>query len=285
MTAGGVLIDDKGRIWPETSRELVRRIGYRDPAMDLPGYAVRRGLIHIRSRRDGTRVSLCAGRFGMSALAGALRTVHEQAPKRILLAVLREEEWDYGICADVAELAAHAEDLAAERPFQAKPWLAIEKSERVLSSSPSFARIASLAQLWRQRHGRVSADLSATLAASGLLSRSIVARQISGTSRLIYDQFGTGFSGAMRACESMLLIGRELDDYVDRGYGAWVAESYARVAANGRMRLDTCDARIRTTEGKSVRIRYDRVLMPWSEKSGDLVILGISIRRSLASVA
>jgi hypothetical protein len=285
MQASGVFIDSKGRRWPDSSRELVRRIGYRDPAMDLSGYAVRRGMIHVRSRQDGTRVSVCAGRFGMSALAGALQTVHEQAPKRILLAVLRDEEWDYGICADIAELAAHAEDLAAEKPFQAKPWLAIEKHERVLSTSSSFGRVARLAQLWRESRGRISSDLTATLAGSGLLSRSIIARRISGTSRLIYDQFGTGFSGAMRACESMLLVGRELDDYVDRGYGGWVAESYARAGALSRMRLETCDTRIQTTQGKSVRIRYDRVLMPWSENSGDLVILGISIRRSLASVA
>ncbi len=83
---GGILIDDRGRIWSDSASDVARRIGCRDPSLDLPGYAVRQGLIHIDPRGDKMRVLLCAGRFSMPALAAALRKM--QAPRRILLAVL-----------------------------------------------------------------------------------------------------------------------------------------------------------------------------------------------------
>jgi hypothetical protein len=70
---------------------------------------------------------------------------------------------------------------------------------------------------------------------------------------------------------------------LDRAYGGWVAESYARALAEGRLRLETCDATFRTGEAASIRARYDRVLIPWTAKSGDRLILGISIRRSVTA--
>lgn len=281
---GGILIDDKGRLWPESSRELVRRIGYRDPSIGIPEYAVRRGLIHIRDSEGGMRVAVCAGRFAAPALAGALRAVHEQAPRRILLAVLAAEDWNYAICASVAELAAHAEDLAADKPFRRRPWLAIEKSPRAMAS-PTFGRTAPLVRLWRESRGRASAELLASLDNAGLLDRSVLAREIGHGSRLVSEHFGTGFDRAMKPCESLLRVGRDLDDVLDRGYGGWVAESYARTLAERRLRFETCDATFRTGKATSIRARYDRVLMPWTARSGDLLILGISIRRSVTAAA
>lgn len=282
---GGILIDDRGRRWQDSSPELVRRIGYHDPAIDIAGYAVRRGLIHICAWGNGMRVSVSAGRFALPALASALRAVHERAPGRILLAVLSGEAWSYAICADAAELAAHAEDLAADKPFQRRPWLAIEKNARALKSSPTFGRTAPIIRLWQQSRGRSPESLMSALRAAKLLDRSVLARPSRRSSRLVVDHFGSGFSGIMEPCRSLLLVGRDLGDDYDQSYGAWVAETYARALSQRRLHLASIDATIKVSEGRSIRARYDRALMPWTERSGELFILGISINRSLSAAS
>lgn len=282
---GGMLIDERGRSWPDSASNLARHIGYRGSPLELPAYAIRRGLIHIDPKGDKMRVSLCAGRFSTPALAGALRKVHEEAPRRILLAVLSNEEWSYGICSSVAELAARAEEIANEKPFRRRPWLAIEQSSQIMTTSPNFHRVTPIIRLWQETRGRTPENLPDMLCDSGLFARSVVARPRGNCSRLVIDHFGTGFNRAMNPCDGLLQVGRDLDDVLDRDYASWVAESYARALAERRLRFEACDATFRTSEATSIRARYDRVLIPWAGKSKDLLIVGISIRRSVTSVS
>lgn len=282
---GGILIDDRGRQWQDRSAGLVRRIGCRDPAVDVASYAVRRGLIHVRAWGGGMRVSVCAGRFALAALASALRTIHEEAPERILLAVLSGEEWSYAICAGVAEFAAHAEDLAADGAFRRQPWLSIEKNAAAVNSSATFGRTAPIIRLWQENRGRSPECLMSVLRAAKLLDRSVLARPSRRSSRLVIDHFGSGFSGMMAPCKSLLLVGRDLGDDYDQSYGGWVAQTYASALSQRRLNLASVDATIRVSEGRSIRARYDRALMPWTDRSGDLFVLGISINRSLSAAS
>ena len=283
MQREGFLIDDKGRTWSESSRELVRRIGYRDPVVGIPAFAVRCGLIHVDMKGDGARVSLCAGRFSSPALAGALRTIHEQSPSRILLAVLSGDEWSYGICSSVGDLAAQAEEFAADRPLRRRPWLAIEKSVRAIAGSQTFARTAPIICLWQETRGRLPEDLLQALRQAGLLDRSVIARPSATSSRLIIEHFGCGFTGMMEPCKSLTLVGRDLGDDYDQHYGAWVSETYDRALAERRLHLASIDATFQVSAERSIRARYDRALIPWTDKSGAPLVLGISINRSLSA--
>jgi hypothetical protein len=284
VRSNGFLIDDQGRTWSESSRELVRRIGYRDPLLDIPAYAVRRGLIHVDVKGSGVRVSLCAGRFSSPALAGALRRIHERSPSRIMLAVLSGDEWRYGICANVAELAAQAEEIAADKPIGRRPWLAIEKDIRAIAGSPTFGRADPIVRLWQRTRGRLSDDLVYALRQANLLDRSVIARPNAAASRLIIEHFGCGFTGMMEPCKSLALVGRELGagDY-DQRYGAWVSETYARALSERRLHLASIDATFQVSADRSIRARYDRALIPWMDRSGERLILGISINRSLST--
>ncbi|HXY99070.1 MAG TPA: hypothetical protein VEI03_03655 [Stellaceae bacterium] len=246
---------------------------------------MRRGLIHIVPKGNKIRVSLCAGRFSFSALAGTLHALHEEAPRRILLAVLSGEEWSYAICSNVAELAARAEDIANEKPFRRRPWLAIEISNQTFVNSPTSNRAAPLLRLWQETRGRMPENLLGHLREAGLLARSVVARPHGASSRLVIEYFGCGFTAMMKPCKSLLLVGRDLGDDYDQGYGGWVAETYARALSERRLRLAFIDATFQVSEGRTIRARYDRALIPWSRKSGELFVLGISINRSLSVVS
>ncbi|MGH7126127.1 MAG: hypothetical protein ACREFI_17255 [Stellaceae bacterium] len=280
----GILIDDRGEPWADNSPELARRLGYREPDFDAPGYAVRNlGFIHVRLHEEGVRVSLRAGRFSLLSLTAALFALIDRRPRRIVLAAFSGEDWSYEMFANLGSFAERAEDLAAGDPIAGRPrWLAAEKKLEALGT-PAFEKTRPLVELWTTSRGRLGDDLIRALRACDLMHRAVLVRQIAGTSRLVYEHFGSAIQ-AMRPCETLRLVGRDIDDIADRAYGGWIGESYLAALRKRRLRLDSVRATLRTSEDSSVKVRYDRLLMPWRRSGSDLFVLGISVRRELSRV-
>ncbi len=279
----GILIDDHGEPWSDNSLELARRLGYREPDFDAPGYAVRNlGFIHVRLHEEGVRVSLRAGRFSLLSLTAALFALIDQRPRRIVLAVFRDEGWSYEMFTNLGSFAERAEDLAAGEPIAGRPrWLAVQKSLDTLNQ-PAFANVRPIVNLWRSSHGRLTSEVYETLRASGLMQRTLLLRQLPGSSRLVYEHFGSGIK-VMKPCETFKMIGCDAHDVHDKEYGGWVAECYRRALSRRRLRLEAARATVRTP-GPTLRVRYDRLLMPW-RTDRDLYVLSISMRRELSTVA
>jgi hypothetical protein len=277
-----VLIDEKGEACPVHG--MASRLGCRDPDFDLPAYAVRNlGCIHIRPQMGGTRVALRAGNFSLITLTGALLHLIERQPTRIMLALLGEDGWAYEIYTSVGSFAERAEAVAAGEPIgQCTPWTAAGRDLESLAE-PGFATVQPLVRLWRANRGRLPGDFAAALSALGLARRSVVVRQPAGSSRLVFEHFGTGIK-MMRPCECLMAVGRDIDDVPDRAYASWVAESYAETIASRRPRLDSVRASIRTSEAATIRVRYDRLLVPW-RRGDDMYVFGISMRRELSILA
>lgn len=281
---GSILIDENGRFWPEKSRALMRRLDYRDSFVDPIVHALTFGCIHLRPDDSGIRVALHAGTFGRRALAAALYALTARTPRQILLATLKHDVWNYCIFASVADFAAHAEELAIGRSGTVQRFLAIEKPAPALAAWPTFRKALPVVELWQKNRGELSDDLAPTLRSAGLFDRSLVAREISGR-QLVWEHFGAGFTGIYRPCESLLQVGRDVNEFYDAAYGVWVGESYTRTFAGSELRLDTCDTTFWTPRTGYLRVRYDRILMPWRYRSRKSVVLGISIRRAMSVIA
>lgn len=283
--AQGILIDDKGRAWSDRSWEVARRIGYRHPTLDLAAFAVReRGFIHIRPQHGGARVALRPGRFGPETLGGALYELKDRQSRRIMLAMFSADEWFYEVLAGVWEFADRAEPLLAGGPVALRHrWLAMERGLAALSL-PSFAQLRPLLALWQQSRGRLTEDLTPVLERSGLLQRAVLLRQPPASSRLLVEHFGSGIK-ILRPCESLLAVGRDFEDMPDRAYGDWAARTYGATLASRRLRFESVRAEIGTSEAATIRIRYDRLLMPWRSAGREALILGVSMRRELSTVA
>jgi len=207
----------------------------------------------------------------------------DRRPRRIVLSVFWGEEWSHEMFTNLGSFVDRAEDLAAGEPVAGRPrWLAAERKLEALSL-PAFEKTRPLVALWTMTRGRLGDDLIRALRACDLLHRAVLVRQIAGTSRLVYEHFGSEIK-AMRPCETMMLVGREIDDIVDRAYGGWVAESYSSALRKRRLRLDSIRATLRTSEESAVKVRYDRLLMPWRRSGDDMFALGISMRRELSKV-
>ena len=280
----GILIDDRGEPWSDNSPDLARKLGYREPDFDAAAYAVRNlGFIHVRQHGEGVRVSLRSGRFTLLSLTAALYVLIDRRPRRIVLAVFSGEDWSYEMFTNLGSFAERAEDLAAGEPIAGRPrWLSVKKNLEALAS-PAFERTRPLVALWSETRGRLSEDLDHVLRGSNLIDRAVLVRHIAGTSRLVYEHFGSAIR-AMRPCETLNLVGRDIDDIADRPYGGWVGESYAAVSKRRRLRLDSIRATLRTSEESTVKVRYDRLLMPWRRPGNDLFVLGISMRREISRV-
>lgn len=277
--ADGILIDERGRRWPDRSWELVRRLGRFDPRLDLSSFAVReRGFIHIRAQENGARVALRAGGFGLETLAGALYELKERRFPRIILAMLAGDEWLYEMLGGAWEFADRAEHLLVGGTIAARhPWLAAERDLAALGL-PDFAQVRPLVRLWEACRGRLPEDLDSTLYRFGLLPRLLFVRQPPRSSRLVYAHFGSGIE-FMRPCASFMMIGRDIDELPDRAYGSWTANAYAESLASRRPRLQSIRATIRVSETTTAQGRYDRLTLPWRGPSNDRFLMGISLTR------
>jgi hypothetical protein len=281
----GMVIDDRGEAWADDSGALAMRLGCRDPDFDLAGYAVRNlGFIHIRDRDGGMRVALRAGRFSLLTLTSTLFKLGDRRPRRILLAVFWGEDWSYELFGSIGAFTERAEDLAAGEPIVRRPtWLAAERDITSLAA-PTYERLRPLVRLWQQRRGALPEELPSMLMGLELLNRSVLVRRRPRSSRMTVEHFGAGIK-MLRPCEGLLTVGRDLHELPDGAYGGWVADSYARALADRRIRLDGVRATLKNSESTTLRVRYDRLLMPWRAAGGDGLVLSVSMRRELSTVA
>ena len=164
-----------------------------------------------------------------------------------------------------------AADMERER------WLAIRRPPEILAH-PGFSQVLPLVKLWKERRGELSKEMHDAIVADGVFARTILVRQLPRTARLIIHHFG-GAIKVMRPCEALLAVGRELHDQPDAEYGAWMAESYAKALAERRVRVESCRALVHAWPARTIRARYDRVLIPWCRNNVDLFLMCVSIRR------
>jgi hypothetical protein len=282
----GILIDERGQSWPDNSAALARRLGYREPDFDAPAYSVRNlGFIHVRQHEEGVRVSLRSGTFSLLSLTATLYALIDRRPRRIVLAVFWGEDWSYEMFTSLGSFAERTEDLAAGEPIAGRPrWLAVEKKLDTLAL-PAFEKVQPVVALWKANRGRFGEDLYQVLRATDLLQRAVLVRKLPRSSRLVYEHFGGGIK-MMRPCETFTMIGRDAHDVPDKDYGGWVAENYGEALSGRRLRLDGVRATVGTSQAATLRVRYDRLLMPWRRGGGsDLFLLGLSMRRQLSTVA
>ena len=144
---------------------------------------------------------------------------------------------------------------------------------------PAFAELGSFLDQWLSSRGRLPDDIGERVARTGLLHRAVFVRRPPRSSRLVVEHLGAGIE-MFRPCESLLHIGRDLDEIGDRAYGAWVATAYGRTLADGRPVLESVRATIRVADDRVVEGRYDRFLLPWLGAGGERFMLCISLTRA-----
>jgi hypothetical protein len=276
----GIIVDRRGKTWPSDSVELLRRLGGRQLGSDLASHAVcERACIYIAQRADSVRVALRLGRFTQKGLVGALLAL-DRIPARILLSAFDGERWSHEMFSSLSAFAEHAENVAADAPWgRREPWLATPLELNALPQS-AFAKLEPLVALWRASRGRMGEELDAVLAAVGLRDRATVARRLPRSERLIFERVPTGLT-LMRPSEWLERVGRDIGDLPDRAYSRNSNKGYFDVAAASAPRLETVRAILHNSAGDTVRSCYDRLLLPWRRRLGELSVLAVSTVRDV----
>lgn len=284
--AVSILIDEEGRSWVANDPAVARRLGYRDVRIDVAQFAVsERGFIHIRSIEDGVRVTVQPGTFSRVALAGALQVLNDITPPRVLLVSRSGPETQAELFTSVFAFIERAEQLAAGPPIEIKvPHYAVRRHLRNLATPP-FAMVRPIIDLWKDRRGEFDEEVLQAIEAQSLMHRMILVRKAAQGSTLITEHFGSGIM-IMRPCESLLIVGRDFyQHHRDRDYGTWVADAYAETLWRRHPRLESVRATVRTETAASLKVRYDRLIVPWRAGDSDLFATAVSIQREVPVLA
>jgi hypothetical protein len=276
----GLLVDRRGKSWPDDAPALAQRYGYGPPDTAFVPYAIReRGCIHLSRQADSVRITLRAGKFTQRTLLGALLAL-ETWPARILLSVYDSTEWSHEMFMSIGTFAEYAEDLAADRPYGTRqPWLATELGFDALLQ-PRLSVLGPLLSVWEAARGRMPDDFGRAVEPLGLGRRAILLRRLAKSDRLVHEIVPTGVP-YMRPCQWLTLIGRDIEDLPDPRYAAWAKRGYLEVLANRQPRIDAVRATIRSIDGATLRSRYYRMAMPW-RRGSDVFISIVSVRRELS---
>ena len=78
------------------------------------------------------------------------------------------------------------------------------------------------------------------------------------------------------------LLGHDLEQLPDPEYGAWARRAYSEIVASGSPQLDNVRATTRSADGATLRMRYDRLVMPWRAAGSDVFVSAVTIRRELS---
>ena len=275
----GMLVDRGGRIW--SPPVLARHYRYRYPAdSSLASFAVReRGFIHVRRRASGMQIALRAGKFTQRGLLAAI-LAQEELPTRILLSVFDGARWTHELFASMVAFTQRAETIAADKPLGPRePWIATRLSLDTLLQ-PRLASLQPILSLWESSRGRLPEDFDQRIAAAGHQPRTILLRRKPRSKRLLHERVPIG-SQMMKPAQWLDLLGRDLEELPDPAYGAWAHRAYTEVMATGRPQLDSVRATTRSSDGAKLRMRYDRLIMPWRASRSDLFVGTVSVRREL----
>jgi transcriptional regulator with XRE-family HTH domain len=166
-----------------------------------------------------------------------------------------------------------------EEATESRHRLAIRRPATVLDR-PGFSKILPIIALWQEKHGLLGDDVHRAILDCGMLHRTVLVRQSSGSSRLITEHLGMHIK-IYRPCESLAAVGQDFEEHhSDREHALWVAKAYAETLRDGHIRVESIRTFIRASAMSTLRIRYDRVLMPWRSSGGtDLVAMALSLQR------
>jgi hypothetical protein len=277
-----MLVDRRGRVW--SPPVLARHYRYRYPAdLSLASFAVReRGFIHVRRRPSGVEIALRAGKFSQRGLLAAILAL-EQMPVRILLSVFDGARWSHELFASMVSFTRFAEVIAADEPLGPRePWTATRLPLTALSQ-PRFASLRPLVSIWEASRGRLPDDFDRHIAELGHQPRTILLRRKPRSKRLLHIRVPMG-SLMMKPDQWVNLLGHDLEQLPDPEYGAWAHRAYSEIVATGSPQLDSVRATTRSADGATLRMRYDRLVIPWRTAGSDVFVSAVTIRRELSIV-
>ena len=133
-----------------------------------------------------------------------------------------------------------------------------------------------LIERWSELGGVYDRERLARTCEQTLAGRYLIAAQRPGSRSLTIEEIGPGLILYNRDWP-MRLEGQRVEDMLDHGYGRWVAQSLRHAQARGTPTHSEVDALLQTGGGRYKRARYRRVIVPFTDRSGQSFVLSASL--------
>lgn len=277
-----ILIDEQGRrceCLPEVVETL---LDYPDADFDITAYAVRNlGWIEISLDRPAGKIEAkfraLTVSFGAVSALYALLSNSDWKTIRFefdLFGWMTETYQDSG----TACAALHVVVQSVIKFFHHPPYTSVEKNPASLREEDAGGSqmLASVLDLWRERSGEITDDVTHRMREIGILPRLMLIDMDSSGTDGRFQYIGSGFTiyGDRWPREA---IGRNIQEQPDRAYAARVAESCMMAALSSEPRYTHVDACIGMPGQDHRRSRYKCLKTPWTNSHGDRVLMITSV--------
>jgi hypothetical protein len=273
MQVTTVLISPQGAWFAGSGPALNEAIGYPDPDFDVAAFAVRNlGYIKVETIENILLdIEFHPLHVAPAALAAAQDHLAASLQRLVRLRYLAQE-WRTEIAVSADQAARRLSELCV--PFQAiandVPYKATRLGDRALFSQAEDSARRALFQKWRASFHQFDDTILPFAIRRGLAGSMTVVGVLPGADEPVFRYIGEQFWG-FGSDFFLRAIGEKVQHQPDKLFGEWVAQFYREVAASRHPRFDRVDARI-DNSARGIEYRYDRLMLPWSTPSGEVLI-------------
>lgn len=277
------LIGTDGRRWLPFGREFTRHVGFSGSWEENVDFAVRRHgqvSLHLSPRRYRVRLQPEALTWG--AFQQLISVLLDDDAKPVVLDIeAASDHLPTEIYANVDDAIARIDDLRAMNAQTGGPqWrasfidepLSIQRLRPLGQPSPLKTAYRS----WVRRRGQLSAPLLSRLLGSPLTAPMLLAR-IGKDGRPVAETWPS-FLKLYTDEQVPKLLGQPLEEHPLVAFSELSARGYQAVGRDQSPRLALIEAVVPRPNGKAVRIRYERLLLPWRAADGTRFV-GSTIRQ------
>lgn len=269
-----LLITPAGAWISGDSPALHHAIGYPEADFDAVGFAVRNlGYIKLETVED-LLLDLEFHPLHVSRLAHDAAQQHlSEAHHRLVRLRYLAEEWRTELAVNAEQAARRLGELCA--PYvvpvvERQPFTVTPQGNRRLFDPEEDAALRLLFQKWRACFQQFDDSVLPFAARRGLADRMLIVGVRSIGEDPVFRYIGEQYWGFGRDF-FLRAVGQKVRQQPDSRYGEWVAQFYQEVAASRQPRFDRIEARIeKSARGRDYR--YDRLMLPWSTPSGEVLV-------------
>ena len=273
-------ISPEGEFLIPGTQAFFDRIGYRNPDFDAGDYSVRNlGFVGIARNAEGAlklrfRPDILTGK----AVDGFFRYIAKHPGTSITLEYLADtwmvETWPN----DPAALHRIVVLCAQPRQTERRPSAPYRTHALRLdqASEDHGNPLKPLFQKWRVSLSTFDDTTLPFLLKFGCASKLIIMAAANRDDPLRFQFIGEGLEFYDRKA-LYEFIGKPITYQPDKKYASWIAEQYNALIASNEPRLDLVEALIAQPSGAVRRSRYERLLLPWSSPSGQVIVTCASV--------
>ncbi len=255
-----VLIDEAGAVWTAGSSEFHRHHNTFGSRVDLSSYVIRNlGHARLRVSKHGTQayIAFRPGELNRLTVFAVSELLIKSDCSRITLEYVEDPPHLQQV-SDLDDAIALLQDQQHEASSKRPRFFQEAISLVHIAHNPRLEVFARRHREWLRAHGRVTAKSEKNLLA--------VAKDRHTTTRVhgsytTFESVGLGYSQIPAA--GTKLEGKRLDSYPDARYGDWVSNCTMEAGFGEQPVFELVEATVSVTGTRPLRLRYDRLLLPW----------------------